>query len=50
MKSKEQMAKEAIEAGKTMGQFLRDLPNSNSLSKDELQEYAKAYHSVRMAS
>jgi hypothetical protein len=45
--SKEQLARQAIADGKTMGQFLRDLPNSSQLSKEQLQEYAKAYDRAR---
>jgi hypothetical protein len=47
MQTKEQLAKQAINRGKTMGQFLRDLDPSEKMSKAELQEYAKAYVKVR---
>lgn len=44
---KEQLAAEAIRQGKTMGQFLWDLPGSKQMTKEELQKYAKAYDRVR---
>jgi len=47
MTREEVLARRAIEAGKTMGQFLRDLPNSNTMTREELQAYAKAYAAVR---
>jgi hypothetical protein len=46
-KTKEQLAQQAIAAGKTMGQFLRELPNANMLTTEQLQEFAKAYDAVR---
>lgn len=44
---KEMMALIAIRDGKTLGQFLRDLPNSSKMTKDELNEYAQAYKRMR---
>ncbi len=49
MTGREQLAKalRAIRQGRTMGQFLRDLPNSAKLSKQELQVWAKVYVEAR---
>ena len=43
----EQLATEAIRQGKTMGQFLRELPDSASMPKDLLEVYSQAYAKVR---
>lgn len=42
-----QMAQDAITNGKTMGQFLRELPNSSSMNPLELEIYSTAYAEVR---
>ena len=42
-KTKEQLAQKAIAEGKTMGQFLRELPNADTMTKEQLQEFSKAY-------
>jgi len=47
MSDNKELAKAAIAQGRTMGQFLRDLPGSKQMTRDELQEYAKVYVEVR---
>jgi len=37
------LARKAIEKGRTMGQFLRDLPGSHKMTPAELQQYGRAY-------
>lgn len=41
------LARKAIEDGKTMGQFIRELPNQDDMTMAELQEYGKAYALAR---
>jgi hypothetical protein len=41
------LARKAIENGRTMGQFLRDLPGSHKMTPAELQEYGRAYAKAR---
>jgi hypothetical protein len=41
------LAREAIEKGRTMGQLLRDLPESHKMTPAELQEYGRAYALAR---
>jgi hypothetical protein len=42
-----QAAAEAISKGRTIGQFLHDLPGSSKMSIAELQTYSNAYVAVR---
>lgn len=45
--SPEDWARWAISNGKTMGQFVRDLPQSDRMPKEQLELYTKAYAKVR---
>ena len=47
IKMKSELAKKAIAEGKTLGQFLRELPESEKMTKAELQTFAKAYVAAR---
>lgn len=38
---------QAFDKGLTLGQFLRSLPGSSKMSKEELQEYSKVYVEMR---
>lgn len=41
------LAAEALAANKSMGQFLRELPNSDKMTPAQLEQFAKAYAEVR---